>query len=103
MEFIIEKINWAWNDLNLLLAVAMFFAYFAYDWIWAHYTISLTNLKATRAATLGTVIYIIGVFGVLNYVENFLYTIPMVLGGWLGTYYAIKKEKLKTAEIKKHI
>jgi len=93
MEYIIERLIWAWNDLKLLLILAMFLAYFVYDWIWAHYMISVTNLKATSAATLGSVIYIIGVFGVLNYVENLLYTIPMVVGGWLGTYYAVKREK----------
>ncbi len=96
MENIIEKLVWAWNDLDLWLVLAMFIAYFVYDWLYARYTLFVANLKASSAATFGALLYAISAFGVLNYVENLLYIIPMVIGGWLGTYYAIKKEKQKS-------
>ncbi len=93
MEYIIEKIVWAWNDLDFLIVAGIFVAYFIYDVLYAHYTLSVASLKATSAATFGAILYTISAFGVLSYVENLLYVIPMVLGGWLGTYWAIKKEK----------
>lgn len=97
----IEKLVWAWNDLDIWLVGAMFVAYFIYDWLYAHYTLSVANLKSTSAATFGAILYTISAFGVLNYVENLLYIVPMVLGGWFGTYWAIKKEKEKIIAIKK--
>lgn len=104
METIIEKILWAWNDLDLLLVAGVFVAYFIYDVLYAYYMISVTDLKPGHAASFGSVLYIIGAVGVLSYVENFLYTVPIVVGGWLGTYIAVqmeKKKKEKILEIKK--
>lgn len=92
---LIEKILWAWNDLDFLLVAGVFVAYFVYDVLYAYYMISVTDLKAGRAASFGSVLYIIGAVGVLSYVENFLYTVPIVIGGWLGTYIAVRVQKRK--------
>ncbi len=93
METLMEKIIWAWNDLDPLLVAGIFVAYFIYDVLYAYFTISVQNLKAGRAATFSSLLYIIGTAGVLSYVENFLYTIPIIIGGWLGTYAAVVREK----------
>ncbi len=95
MEILIEKLVWAWEDMNFLIAGAIFVAYFVYDLAYAHYMISVTQLKAGSAALFGSFVYFISAFGVLNYVENFLFIVPMTLGGMLGTYVAISREKSK--------
>jgi len=91
-------------DLDFIIFMAVFTAYFVFDWLYAKYTLAIANLKAVSASILGMIIYVISAFGVLNYVENFLYIIPMVIGGGFGMFFAIQREKHKTANqpIKKH-
>lgn len=89
------KIIWAWNDLDMWLVLGVFVAYFIYDVLYAYFTLSVASLKAGRAATFSSMLYIIGTIGVLSYVENFLYTIPIIIGGWFGTYVAVRREKIK--------
>lgn len=95
MEYIVEKLTWAWNDLNFIIAGAVFVAYFIYDVLYTSFTLSVTGLKAGRAATISSMLYVIGTVGVLSYVENFLYTIPIIIGGWFGTYITVRREKMK--------
>lgn len=101
MQNAIEYIVWAWNDINVLIFFGVGVAYFIYDVIYAHFMLSVTGLRAGWAATFSSLLYIIGAIGVLSYVENFIYTIPIVIGGWLGTYWAVKREKQKSFFAKK--
>lgn len=101
IETIIDKIIWAWNDLNILIFLGVGIAYFIYDVVYAHFMLSVTGLKAGLAANLSSLLYVISAIGVLSYVENFIYTIPIVIGGWLGTYWAVKREKQKMFIAKK--
>ncbi len=34
-------------------------------------------------------------FGVVNYVGNFLYVVPLALGSWIGTYLVVRREEIK--------
>jgi hypothetical protein len=36
---------------------------------------------------------------VLNYVQNYLYLIPLALGSWIGTFIIVKKELHKTNKV----
>lgn len=75
--------------------LAFFFAYFVVDWAYAVYTIAAGKLQTLRSANYGTLIYVLGALGVLSYSENFLYIIPLALGAWLGTVFAVETEKRK--------
>jgi hypothetical protein len=77
--------NFSWTT-----AVIIFVAYFIFDVLYAQYTINVTRGDAFRAANYGTLVYVVSAFGIINYVENYLYLIPMMIGGWIGAYISIK-------------
>lgn len=83
----------SWKDFSFSLAAVIFFFYIIVDGLYAYYTLSVTALKPFRAATSGFIIHFILAFGVISYVGNFLYVIPLAIGSWIGTYLTVKMEK----------
>ena len=83
----------SWNNFNFSLAVLIFFAYLLIDALYAYYTILVVNKEAVKSATIGAIMHFLLAFGVINYVQNFLYIIPLALGSWFGTYIVVKKMK----------
>jgi len=81
-----------WNNFNFLTAIIVLIGYAIVDAMYAYYTLSIQQLRPTRAATVGSLMHIILAFGVLSYVGNFLYVIPIVIGSWIGTYFVVKRE-----------
>jgi hypothetical protein len=79
------------NDFNFLTAVAIFFSYVAIDGMYAYSTLAVIKRKPFASATVGSLMHFLIAFGVLSYVENYLYLIPLALGSWLGTYLVVKK------------
>lgn len=77
-----------------VLAVLIYFAYIAIDSLAAYYTLSVTELRALRAASTSLTIYLLLSIGVINYTQNFLYIFPMALGGFTGTYLLVRYEKM---------
>ncbi|MCA9359168.1 hypothetical protein KC926_03110 [Candidatus Kaiserbacteria bacterium] len=67
-------------------------AYFVVDVMYAHYTLSVAELKAVSAANTGSLVHFIIAFGVLSYVQNYLYVIPIAIGSWFGTYMVVSRE-----------
>jgi len=90
MELILESLTSKWRDFDTTIALIIFVAYIIVDGAWAYYTIAVQERKALRAATLGSVMYFLLALGVLNYVHNYLYLVPLALGSWLGTYIVVK-------------
>ncbi len=68
-------------------------AYILVDGLYAYYTLSVTRLRPLAAATTGFLMHFILAFGVLNYVNNFLYIIPLAFGSFLGTYIIVHRER----------
>ena len=91
----LDKIIFEWNEMNLILSVAIFLVYILVDGLYAYYTLKVVELSEYRSATSGAVIHLMLAFGVLNYVNNFLYIIPLALGSWVGTFYLVRSERLK--------
>lgn len=89
-----------WNDFNIGIALLIFVAYFVVDALYAHYTLSVTKRKPFAAATTGSFMHFILAFGVLSYVQNFLYVIPLAIGSWIGTYIVVEKERRKSIKLK---
>jgi hypothetical protein len=74
------------------IAVAVFIAYILIDGMYAYYTITVTRRRPVASATTGALMHFLIAFGVLNYVENYLYLIPLALGSWIGTYLVVVKD-----------
>jgi len=83
------------QDFNFILATGIFAVYLVIDALYAYYTLSVTKHHAFAAATSGFAMHFLLAFGVINYVGNYLYVIPLALGSWVGTYVIVRRESLK--------
>jgi uncharacterized membrane protein YfcA len=77
------------------IAFLVFTAYCVLDWMFTVYTLSIVNKRPFLAANVGTALYGLAAFGVINYVEDWRYVIPMCIGGWIGTYLSVLWERKK--------
>lgn len=78
-----------WHQFSFLLGGAIFVAYVFVDGCWAYYTLSIEKRKPVSAATVGSLTYFLLAIGIVNYVQNYLYLIPLALGSWVGTYLVV--------------
>ncbi len=85
--------NIALSSFNFGIAIIVFVAYVLVDGMYAYYTLRVTERKPYSAATTGALMHFILAFGVLNYVQNYLYVIPLALGSWVGTYIVVRREQ----------
>jgi uncharacterized membrane protein YfcA len=83
------------TDFSLVTALYIFLAYGSIDWLMTLYTLGVVSGKRLRSANAGTLIYALTSFGVITYVQDYRYIIPMLLGGWLGTYLSVWYEHRK--------
>jgi len=81
-----------WQSFDLKIAGIVFVAYLAVDAMYAYYTLAVTRKKPVAAASVGALMHFLIAFGVLNYVQNYLYVIPLALGSWVGTYLVVWKD-----------
>ncbi len=82
----------AWQTFDWPTAVLVFLAYVLIDGMYAFYTMAVTNKKAVSAATVGSLMHFLIALGVLSYVENYLYLLPLAAGSWLGTYLVVRAQ-----------
>jgi hypothetical protein len=88
MEEYITTFSWTTALLVFVMFVVM-------DILYAYYTISVTKVRPLRASTAAAVMYFVNALGVLNYINNPLYLIPIALGSFIGTYAMVKREEQK--------
>lgn len=81
------------SSLNPWLALLVFVAYVLIDGMYAYYTIAVTKRRPVASASVGALMHFLIAFGVLNYVQNYLYLIPLALGSWVGTYLVVSRNK----------
>ncbi len=84
-----------WHAFDLKIALLVFVAYIVIDGMYAYYTLAVTSKKPVTAATVGALMHFLIAFGVLNYIQNYLYLIPLALGSWVGTYFVVRKDARK--------
>ena len=89
----IKTIITAWQNFNPWLGLIILLAYLIIDGLYAYYTLSVTKGQPIRSATTGALMHFLIAFGVLNYINNFLYIIPLAIGSWIGTYIVVNKER----------
>lgn len=83
----------AWEMLDLKIAALIFVAYFFVDILYVRYTLHITRYQPLRAASAGSLIYLLLSLGVIHYTQNALYLIPLIMGAWVGTYSAVRLEQ----------
>lgn len=81
-----------WQNFDIKIAAIVFVAYLVVDAMYAYYTITVIKKKPVTSATIGALMHFLIAFGVLNYVQNYLYVIPLALGSWVGTYLVVRRE-----------
>lgn len=81
------------NAFNPLTAFLIFIAYIAVDGMYAYYTLAVAEKQPIKAATVGALMHFLIAVGVLSYVQNYLYIVPLALGSWIGTYFVVKYSK----------
>jgi hypothetical protein len=86
------------RDFDIKVALILFFAYILVDGLYAYYTLSVIKLRPLASASTSFLMHFILAFGVLNYVNNFLYIIPLAVGSFLGTYILVYTERKSTYE-----
>lgn len=93
MEQIIFEIQNSLSNLNWFIFFALFAIYFVVDSLYATYTLMVTEYKPYRAATAASLIYLLLAIGVMSYVENYLYVLPIMIGSWLGTFNIVSRKR----------
>lgn len=94
-----DQLSFSLSSFDIRIGLGIFVAYMAIDALYVMYTYSIMKKEPALAATMGAVMYFLMALGVINYVNNFLYIIPLVAGSWLGTYIVVSREKDKSPVI----
>ncbi|MCF7815778.1 MAG: hypothetical protein K9M10_02560 [Candidatus Pacebacteria bacterium] len=87
-----------WQELQITTAFLIFVVYIIIDGMYAHYTLAVAGKRPFQAATTGALMHFLLAFGVLNYVQNYLYIVPLAMGSWVGTYIVVRKSTLSAHE-----
>lgn len=77
-------------EFNWLTAVIVFCVYVIFDILYALYVICVSRRQALRASVISSFLYSLGAYGVMNYLENRWYLVPLACGAFIGTYIAVK-------------
>lgn len=85
-----EKLLINWQQFDFVIALTVLIAYLMIDGMYAYYTIAVTKKKPITSASVGAIMHFMIAFGVLNYVQNYLYIFPLAIGSWLGTYLVVR-------------
>jgi hypothetical protein len=93
IESVCQVLFSKWLDLNWSMAIVLVLGYVFIDGLYAYYTLSIARRSPIASANSGALIHLMLAVGVLSYVENFLYIIPIAFGSWIGTYLVVKYTK----------
>lgn len=77
-----------------LQAAAVFVAIFVLDFVWARYTYAMTQERPWAAGFYGAAIFLLSGFSVVQYTTNHWLLIPAAIGGFAGTFAAVKWKRI---------
>lgn len=78
-----ENFSWA-------TAATVFVVYVFFDILYALYVICVSRKQALAASAISSVLYSLGAYGVMNYLDNPWYLLPLACGAFIGTYIAVR-------------
>jgi uncharacterized protein YebE (UPF0316 family) len=84
-------------EFNWLQAIGLFFASFALDAIFALYTVAVMKTKPLQAASWSLLTYLLYAVGLVSFIDNKWYLIPLSVGAFAGAYAVVKYEAIKKA------
>jgi hypothetical protein len=79
-------------EINFWIWLGLFFTYLVFDILYVQYILCVSKLNAFQAANISVIMYFLTAFGTVQYVDNFLNIIPIIIGSWLGTYVTLRYE-----------
>jgi hypothetical protein len=79
-------------EFNWAYAIGLFFAALVLDVVFALYTIFVIKKRALAAANMSLLTYLLGALGIVSYVNNKWYVIPLALGAFIGSYITVRHE-----------
>ena len=77
-------------EFDWLTAATVFVVYVLFDILYALYVLCVSRRQPLAAAGISSALYSLGAYGVMTYLHNPWYVIPLALGAFLGTYVAVK-------------
>lgn len=78
------------SEFDPLQALTVFVVYVLFDILYAVYVMCVTRKMPVSASTVSAVLYSLGAYGVMTYLSNPLYLVPLAAGAFLGTYVAVR-------------
>ena len=79
-------------EINIWLWLGLLFGYFVFDILYAKYVMCVQKLWASKAANISVLMYLLGILGTVQVVDNLINIVPIVAGSWLGTYATLRFE-----------
>jgi hypothetical protein len=76
----------------ILQWLGVFAAMVGADYCWAKYTIAASTKRRMVASLWSSAIVVCGSFAVINYVDDHRLLTAAIVGAFVGTYIALKKE-----------
>lgn len=78
------------NDFSWTTALTVFVVYVVFDILYALYVLCVSRKQAVAASAISSALYSLGAYGVMNYLHNMWYLVPLALGAFIGTYIAVR-------------
>jgi uncharacterized membrane protein YfcA len=78
------------SDFSLLQAATVFCVYVVFDVLYALYVLCVARKQAVQASAISSALYSLGAYGVMTYLDNPWYLVPLACGAFLGTYIAVR-------------
>jgi hypothetical protein len=95
METFIADVSLHYDSFSWLIVAGVAITYFVADALYAEYTVLVSERQAVKAATTGALLHFVLALGVLSYVDNYLYIVPIAIGSWFGTYVLVNRNSKK--------
>lgn len=89
----IESVLAEYESFSWAMALGITVIYIIGDALYAQYTLSVSEYHPASASNASALIHLMYALGVLSYVGNYLYIIPIAVGSWLGTYIVVYYKK----------
>lgn len=90
-------------ELTFWNIVFVFLSTLLVDIVWAYYFIKIAQKQPVQAGILSILIALTSAYVTISYVHNPLFLIPVGLGAYIGTYYAVKKHKNSENELESKV
>lgn len=77
-------------EFSWVTAAIVFIVYVVFDILYALYVLCVSRRQSVAAAGISSVLYSLGAVGVMNYMNNAWYLVPLGIGAFVGTYIAVR-------------